>query len=134
MFIVYLIIDTHVVHINHEVLTLIQHNMLRATLTSDGRYNIFSDGRVWSNHSETFIKPWIGSVGYLQLRLSGHMHLQHRIIANTFIPNPYNHPVVNHIDGNKLNNNVTNLEGCTYSYNNQHAWDIGLEKRKLIPY
>lgn len=50
----------------------------------------------------------------------------HRILAQTFLPNPNNYPCVNHIDGNKQNNKISNLEWCTYKYNTKHAWDIGL--------
>lgn len=50
----------------------------------------------------------------------------HRLMAETFIPNPNNHPVINHIDGNKLNNRVDNLEWCTWSHNNKEAYRLGL--------
>ena len=53
----------------------------------------------------------------------------HRLVANAFIPNPFNLLTVNHIDGNKKNNNVNNLEWATYSKNNQHAYDTGLHQK-----
>lgn len=52
----------------------------------------------------------------------------HRIIALTFIPNPNNYPVVNHINGNKLDNRVENIEWCTQSWNNKEAYRLGLRK------
>lgn len=57
-------------------------------------------------------------------------HHLHRFIAETWIPNPENLPCVNHIDGNKLNNRIDNLEWCTYSHNNIHAYTTGLK----VPY
>lgn len=47
--------------------------------------------------------------------------LVHRLVALTFIPNPNNYPVVHHIDENKSNNHITNLEWCTYHYNNTYG-------------
>lgn len=53
----------------------------------------------------------------------------HRLVANAFLDNAENKPTVNHIDGNKLNNNISNLEWATYSENNKHAYDIGIKRR-----
>lgn len=52
----------------------------------------------------------------------------HRLVAITFISNEENYKCVNHKDGNKLNNNVENLEWCTYSHNMKHAFSNGLAK------
>ncbi len=54
-------------------------------------------------------------------------YLVHRLVAETFIPNPNKFKDVNHKDGNKLNNNVNNLEWCTRSYNLIHAYNNGLK-------
>lgn len=58
----------------------------------------------------------------------------HRLVAKAFIENKDNLPCINHKDGNKQNNRVDNLEWCTYSHNNQHAYDNGLKtwKRPVV--
>ena len=55
--------------------------------------------------------------------------LIHRLVASAFVPNPKNSPVVNHVDGNKLNNAASNLEWCTYSQNTVHAYNHGMNHR-----
>ena len=76
------------------------------------------------------LKPCINHKGYLQVHLvaNGNSKLVviHRLVAKAFIPNPQNKAQVNHIDGNKKNNNVRNLEWCTNQENVIHAINTGL--------
>jgi hypothetical protein len=52
----------------------------------------------------------------------------HRLVGFAFVSNPHNKPFINHIDGNRLNNNSNNLEWCTQGGNLSHAFRIGLSK------
>lgn len=72
------------------------------------------------------IKPCVKNrYGYYQVTLSKEAKSRtfrvHRLVALAFIPNPDNKPYINHIDGNKKNNRIENLEWCTASENNWHA-------------
>ena len=73
-------------------------------------------------------------LGYETVKLTNkngnrrHLFL-HRIIADVFIPNPNNYKIVNHIDCNKFNNNIKNLEWCTQKENVKHAWKNNLCER-----
>lgn len=81
-------------------------------------------------------KPFISREGYGYVQLYENdkrtVCAIHRLVATAFIPNPDNKPMVNHLDGNKLNNNVYNLEWCTCSENHRHAWDTGLHDTEKI--
>ena len=76
------------------------------------------------------------SSGYKRIRIGKIKYLLHRLVAFTFIPNPYNKEQVNHIDGNKLNNSVENLEWVTNQENQIHKVNTGLFKgfHKIIQY
>ena len=76
------------------------------------------------------LKPRITLKGYAAVRLNGKFFSLHRVIAMTFLPNPENKPQVNHKDGNKLNNLVSNLEWSTQSENQLHAHRTGLKDFK----
>jgi len=94
-------------------------------------YKISKCGKVMSLFKNRVLSSSImKGNGYLASPLSKDgkslSRLIHRLLAITFIPNPENKPCVNHIDGNKLNNSLDNLEWCTYYENNRHALDTGL--------
>lgn len=72
--------------------------------------------------------------GYYQVRLGGRNGktvVLHRILAECFVENPNGYNVVNHIDGNKGNCSISNLEWCTSSFNNKHAFETGLKEITL---
>lgn len=64
--------------------------------------------------------------GYHLVCINGKYVPVHRLVATAFIPNPENKPYVNHIDGVKSNNRVSNLEWCTHRENVRHAVETGL--------
>lgn len=71
--------------------------------------------------------------GYLRYQLKGKHYSAHKLVAMTFIPNPNNLTQINHIDGNKHNNKVENLEWCTPKENTIHALQSGLvDMHKII--
>lgn len=91
------------------------------------KYIFYSNGTVFSKIRNRFLKGSTDKDGYLIYQLGNKNRVKaHRIIAKTFIPNPENKPQVNHIDGNKKNNDVSNLEWVTNAENLKHAHEIGL--------
>ena len=89
-------------------------------------YRITPDGAVHSGYSDKILQPRENTNGYFVVTLDGEQVSVHRLVATHFIPNPYNHPQVNHKDGNKKNNHVKNLEWCSTVDNAQHALKTGL--------
>ena len=91
-------------------------------------YEISSFGNI-RNSRKRIMKPYVNNKGYhcidFQVNSVRTKHLIHRLVLLTFIPNPDNLPEVNHIDEDKSNNNLSNLEWCTRSYNKQHSMQSG---------
>ena len=88
-------------------------------------YSVSKDGRVYSHKSNRYLSPKIDKYGYKVVSLSKkgkpkHFTI-HRLVAITFIPNPNNYPCVNHINENKTDNRVGNLEWCTVKQNDNHG-------------
>lgn len=107
----------------------------------EGRYEVSNLGRVKRLeyvvkckdgksrvYAERILKiSYDGYKGYLGVSLNGRRKKLHRLVAETFIPNPGNKPIVNHKDENKLNNKADNLEWCDHIYNNNY----GTKKERL---
>ena len=99
-------------------------------LNYEGLYEVSNWGRVKSLKfgKERILKPGTNKYGYLIVILCKNGKVKsfsvHRLVAEAFLPNPHNYPCVNHKDECKTNNNVNNLEWCTYTYNNNYGTKI----------
>ena len=93
----------------------------------DCDYSVTEDGRVFSHSSNKYMKNHVKENGYIWVGLKrkgkSSTHFVHRVVALTYIPNPENLPCVNHINGDKANNHVSNLEWCSYKQNTKHMLD-----------
>lgn len=97
----------------------------------EGLYQVSNTGKVKSlTRYKKEIKPELHKGEYFRVGLSNKGKKIHkfvaRLVAKAFVANPDNKPCVNHIDGDRQNNNHWNLEWMTHSENNQHAYDNGL--------
>lgn len=104
----------------------------------EGYYKIDSNGNVWSYHSgkRKKVKTFLGGSGTMYKRVelcvkgkSKKFYL-HRLLAEAFIPKIEGKNFINHIDGNRLNNDLSNLEWCTLKENAQHYWRYLRHKEK----
>ena len=102
------------------------------TINDYPNYEVNNLGEVRNKKTNKTLKPGINTNGYeivvLANKETRKTEKVHRLVAKTFYDVTDNTEIVNHIDGNKRNNNIRNLEWCTYSENNTHAYRTGLKK------
>ena len=97
-------------------------------------YFVYEDGRVFSTYLNDFLKPTIDADGYYKVRLYNNgkqkQFLISRLVAKAFIPNPNKFPMVNHINLDRLDNRVSNLEWINNIGNINHAIENGVQMGK----
>ncbi|ANY29309.1 putative HNH endonuclease [Bacillus phage PK16] len=108
-----------------------QWKSLKELVKNGDNYEVSNFGNVRNSITKKVLRPYGDGNGYLRVCLAEKYtkknHRVHRLVALAFLPNPDNKKVVNHKDGNKHHNNVTNIEWCTHSENTVHALDTGLK-------
>jgi len=95
-------------------------------------YFVTEDGRVFSSYTNQFLSQQTDKDGYKRITLKKYNRKTgvHRLVTETYIPNPENKPHINHIDRNPSNNNLSNIEWVTPKENimhqivNQNIWTI----------
>ena len=101
------------------------------------KYEGSPEGLIRNGKTKLILKPRVSNSGYLTVNLydengKNHTVLVHRFVAEIFIPNPNNFPQINHLDENKLNNNILNLAWVTsqenMNYNNRYERAMNTRK------
>lgn len=110
-------------------------NIRKDVVGYEGRYTVTETGMVWSSKTKRWLKPRMHTGGYLRVNLyTGESPKNpkdfyiHRLVGEAFLQKEEGQDEVNHIDGNKTNNNVSNLEWVTDKQNKRHAIETGLWK------
>lgn len=125
-----IVADNIMEHYNNLSLENIEGENWKEVAGYGGKYLISNFARLKSNHkNKTIIKyTFAPSHEYCRTSLTfgkkKKMILIHRLVAENFIPNPLNKSTVNHINGNKKDNRLVNLEWCTLSENSKHSYDF----------
>jgi len=93
------------------------------------KYTISKKGVVCGTNSKKGLKPQLSNAGYYRVNLYKNRKMYHktihRLVASAFIKNTNNLPQVNHLDNNKLNNSLDNLEWCSSKDNVKHSYNKG---------
>ena len=95
----------------------------------EGKYSVDENGNVVSHINDIKLKPYLTGDGYPCVCLAGKNRLVHRLVTEAFLPDFLEKPQVNHIDGDKQNNQLSNLEMVTVSENTLHAYKTGLNPK-----
>lgn len=110
----------------------------------EGKYAITEDGKVWSYKNNIFLTPILKKGYYCVYLCDGKSSKEkkiHRLLALTYIPNPENLPVVDHIDRNRTNNSLSNLRWASFKTNannidkekaRQHIYDKIFNKKEIL--
>lgn len=91
------------------------------TIKDYPNYEINESGLIRNAETGVIKKERLAKCGYMTVQIGSEKLYVHRLVAETFIPNPNNLPCVNHKDEHKTNNCVDNLEWCTVAYNNAYG-------------
>lgn len=105
----------------------------------EGLYKVSSFGNILSSYSNKLLKPKKERNGYVRVALVKNKKVKyfsvHRLVLTAFVQNTENKNTINHKDGNKLNNHLSNLEWATSKENITHAWNNGMNdwhKKRVV--
>lgn len=105
---------------------------IRPVKNYEGLYMVTANGKILNAKTGVELTQFVNPCGYMVVGLTKNCQTKqtrvHRIVAEAFIPNIYKKPQVNHLNGNKKDNHVWNLEWCDNSENMIHAYQTGLRK------
>ena len=111
-----------------DIVEINEHAIIRRHKSTFSKYDRFLKSRTFDENGYYYYTSYSKLGEYYAFYIGNKSYLVHRMMAEAFIPNPLNLPCVNHKDGNKLNDELSNLEWCTYKDNTNHAVKIGLIK------
>jgi hypothetical protein len=97
-----------------------------------GNYVLYTDGKIWSKTKKDWLIPQINKDGYLRIGMGKKKYYMQRVIAQAFLLNTLNLPAVDHINNNKQDNRIENLQWISRSGNVKKAYTDGIMDKKGI--